>query len=312
MKNIQAEVLNIINEYSTIIIHRHIFPDPDALGSQCGLKNIIKESFPHKNVYVVGEEVEELKFICRMDDIPDHIYKDALVIVCDTANLLRISDKRYTLGSYIIKIDHHPNCEPYGDLAWVDPSYSSTSEMIMDLFLSNKDTMTLNAEAARMLYTGIVGDTGRFLYRGTTVQTMEYTAELMKYDFDPQQIYSTLYRKKRNTAKLQGTLLLNYEQTSNGVAYFKITQQILNEFNVDRITASNLINTLADIEGNKVWALFVEYPEYIRVRISSAGTVINHIASRFNGGGHPLASGATVYSWQEADDLIRALEKTCH
>ncbi|MFB8426035.1 bifunctional oligoribonuclease/PAP phosphatase NrnA [Priestia megaterium] len=309
--SIQTQVLDKIKEYSTIIIHRHVFPDPDALGSQCGLKKIIKESFPSKNVYVVGEEVEELKFIHRMDSISDNVYKDALVIVCDTANLPRICDKRFELASFLIKIDHHPDLEPYGNLSWVDTSYSSTSEMIMDLFTKHKHILQLKSEAARLLYIGIVGDTGRFLYRGTTTQTMKYTAELMTFDFNPQLIFSTLYKKDNNTARLQGTLLLNYERSKNGVAHFRMTRNLLEQFGVDRNTAGNLINTLADIEGNKVWVLFIEYPDSIRVRISSAGTVINNVAYRFNGGGHPLASGATVHSWEEADALIQALDATC-
>ena len=36
-------------EYDTIIIHRHMKPDPDALGSQVGLKALLKHHFPEKN-----------------------------------------------------------------------------------------------------------------------------------------------------------------------------------------------------------------------------------------------------------------------
>ncbi len=56
-----------------------------------------------------------------MDEVDDHQYEQALVIVCDTANAERISDKRYSKGKLTIKIDHHPNKEPYGDLMWLIP-----------------------------------------------------------------------------------------------------------------------------------------------------------------------------------------------
>ena len=86
-----------IQKYETIIIHRHVRPDPDALGSQLGLKALIKQAFPEKKVYAVGEEEPSLAFFGKMDTIEDDVYKGALVIVCDTANTERISDQRYKL-----------------------------------------------------------------------------------------------------------------------------------------------------------------------------------------------------------------------
>lgn len=135
----KAQILEAIKQFDTIIIHRHIRPDPDAYGSQCGLAELLKTSFPEKKVYVTGEEAESLKFLYRMDDIADDTYEDALVIVCDTANEARVSDQRYASGKMIIKIDHHPNQTPYGDLLWVETSASSTSEMIYEFYLEGKE-----------------------------------------------------------------------------------------------------------------------------------------------------------------------------
>lgn len=101
------EILKVIQQFETIIIHRHVRPDPDAYGSQGGLAEILKASFPQKNVYTVGREEESLNFLRRLDQIDDHVYKNALVIVCDTANQERICDGRYRLGKKLIKIDHH-------------------------------------------------------------------------------------------------------------------------------------------------------------------------------------------------------------
>lgn len=106
MQTIQP-IIQAIKDYDTIIIHRHVRPDPDALGSQGGLKEIIKASFPAKNVYIVGEDNPDLTYLVHMDKIDDKIYNNALVIVCDTANSPRIDDDRYHLGDKIIKIDHH-------------------------------------------------------------------------------------------------------------------------------------------------------------------------------------------------------------
>lgn len=99
-----------------------------------------------------------------MDVITDDVYRGALVIVTDTANAPRISDARFSLGDQLIKIDHHPNDEPYGDLVWVNTNASSCSEIIVDFWQQHLAELTMTDNAARLLYAGIVGDTGRFLY----------------------------------------------------------------------------------------------------------------------------------------------------
>lgn len=311
MKNVQTQIVEKIKEYSKIVILRHVKPDPDALGSQGGLQKMIQSSFPDKNVFVLGEEVDSLKFINKMDTISKEEYEGALVIVCDTANIERISNKEIIeSASYVIKIDHHPDREQYGDISWVDTSFSSTCEMIMDLYVNNLDSLFLNNAGARLLYTGIIGDTGRFLYDNTTSRTFKYASQLIEhFQFDPQEIYEQLYKTTRNTARLKGKILLDYELTEQGVAYFKVTKDILEEFKTNEDEAANLVNTLKDIEGNKVWVFFVESDDKIRVRIRSAKTHIDKVAMQFNGGGHPLASGATVYTWKEAQELIVSLNK---
>mgnify|MGYP003463159031 CR=1 FL=1 len=100
------EILNKIKEYNRIIIHRHIRPDGDCMGSQMGLKYLLKNSFPDKEIYAVGDELPEyLQELGEVDNIPDEYYNDALVIVVDTSVDNRISDERWKTGKYIIKID---------------------------------------------------------------------------------------------------------------------------------------------------------------------------------------------------------------
>ena len=118
-----------------------------------------------------------------MDSIPDEAYEGALVIVTDTANQPRVSDKRYVKGEYLIKIDHHPNEDPYGDICLVETQASSSSEIIAKISFSTGDKLPMNDAAARLLYAGIVGDTGRFLYPATTAMTMKIASKLMQFDF---------------------------------------------------------------------------------------------------------------------------------
>jgi bifunctional oligoribonuclease and PAP phosphatase NrnA len=306
------QILQAIEQYETIIVHRHVRPDPDAYGSQGGLTAILKESFPEKKIFAVGQEEPTLNFLRRLDVIEDEVYKGALVIVCDTANQERIDDHRYTLGDKLIKIDHHPNMEPYGDLLWVDTTASSCSEMIYDFYLKGKEVgLKMNDEAARLLFAGIVGDTGRFLFPSSTEKTFAYAGELIHYNFSRTELFDKMYELDPKIIKLQGYILQSFVLQPNGVASVMITKDLLKEYDARPAEASLLVGTLGDVKGIKAWVFFIEEDKQIRVRLRSKGPVINEVARKFNGGGHPLASGATIYSWDEMEQVVHELGKVC-
>src|SRR5699024_7792771 len=119
----QKRIMHAIETYNTIIIHRHVRPDPDAIGSQCSLKQLIKQSFSEKEVYAVGAEEDSLTFLDRMDVIDDQVYEGALVITFDTANTDRICDQCYDRGDILIKIVHNSDDDVYGDILCVDINF---------------------------------------------------------------------------------------------------------------------------------------------------------------------------------------------
>ena len=90
-------ILQAISEFQTIIIHRHSRPDGDALGSQLGLRHILKDSFPDKEILAVGDMSDRYAFMVDepMDEIPDEAYEGALALVLDTSAKRLISDQRY-------------------------------------------------------------------------------------------------------------------------------------------------------------------------------------------------------------------------
>ena len=81
------KALDLIEKYQTIIIHRHTNPDGDAIGSQVGMQQLIKENYPNKNVYIVGDDAKRYSFMegCTPDNVTDDMYTDALAIVLDTS-----------------------------------------------------------------------------------------------------------------------------------------------------------------------------------------------------------------------------------
>ncbi|MCA1063708.1 bifunctional oligoribonuclease/PAP phosphatase NrnA [Rossellomorea aquimaris] len=308
----KEQILNLIKQYETIIVHRHVRPDPDAYGSQGGLVEMLKASFPDKKVYAVGKEEESLHYLKRLDVIEDHVFEGALIIVCDTANEERICDTRYKLGDTLVKIDHHPNEDAYGDYLWIDTSASSVSEMIYEFYLFGKDKgLVMPDEGARLLFGGIVGDTGRFLYPSTTQKTFDIAGELIRFDFDRNDLFNKMYEVDTNVLKLHGYVLQNFEMDQDGCAMMIMTKDILEEHGVVPSEASLLVSTLGNVKGIKAWVFFIEEDDQVRVRLRSKGPVINTIAKKYNGGGHPLAAGASIYSWEEKESVMNDLREVC-
>lgn len=308
----KTKILNEIKAFETIVIHRHVRPDPDAYGSQMGLAEIIRATFPEKKVYVVGTSEPTLEFLGEVDKVADDVYNGALVIVCDTANTERIDDSRYQNGEKLIKIDHHPNDDSYGDLLWVNTKASSCSEMITSFYENFKDELVLNETAARLLYAGIVGDTGRFLYPSTTEETLRLAAKLVTFPFDRSLLYQNLYQRPFKTVKLLGYIFEHLNLKDNGAATIYISKDILRQFDINPKQASDLVSSIENIEGLKAWIMFVEEENEIRARLRSKGPIINELAKEYRGGGHPLASGATVYTQEEVAEMEEKLYQICN
>ncbi|HEL0605755.1 bifunctional oligoribonuclease/PAP phosphatase NrnA [Streptococcus equi subsp. zooepidemicus] len=299
-------ILEHIKHYQTIIIHRHQNPDPDALGSQAGLKEIIRHNFPDKKVLITGFDEPSLTWISLMDQVSDDDYKEALVIVTDTANRPRIDDERYTMGACLIKIDHHPNDDIYGDLSYVDTKASSASEIIAEFAFSQG--LALTDEAARLLYTGIVGDTGRFLYASTSSKTLAIASQLRNYTFDFAAISRQMDSFPLKIAKLQGYVFEQLDIDASGAARLLLSQKVLNSFGISLAESSAIVSAPGKIDVVQAWVIFVELPDgQYRVRMRSKEKVINGIAKRHQGGGHPLASGATSSGLEENEQIYQEL-----
>ena len=217
------QILEKIKAYNTIIIHRHMKPDPDALGSQVGLKALLEHHFPEKTIKVVGFNEPTLTWLAKMDQVEDTDYQGALAIICDTANTARIDDKRYLNAETIIKIDHHPNDEVYGDLVWVDTNSSSASEMIA--LFAEATNLELSDYAAKMLCAGIIGDTGRFLYPSTSARTLRIASQLREHNFDYAELTRKMDTMSFKIAKLQGYVYDHLEVDENGAARVILTQE---------------------------------------------------------------------------------------
>lgn len=300
-----------IKEFGTIIIHRHSRPDGDAIGSQIGLKEAIKATYPYKKVYAVGDVSDKFKFLGDMDEVKDEEYKQALVIVLDSGDEYLISDERYKMGRYIVKIDHHiAKCKwECAKIEIIDQEEISCASIIAKMVFHLHYKLTdLGAKA---LFTGIVTDSGRFRYVGTSYKTFDVVSKLLKYHFSMEDVYSNIYVEDVNVIKLRAKLTMKFKVSEGGVAYLINTYDEVKEYDTDIFTISRgMVGVMSGIKGINAWANFTEDENknvIAELRCTSKFNV-NKVAVKWGGGGHKQASGATLKSIDDVSKVIKDLE----
>lgn len=303
------EILNEIKHYNRIIIHRHSRPDGDALGSQIGLKHILKANFPAKEIYVVGDDAGHYSFMddVIMDEIEDGLYEGALAIILDCGGKHLISDNRYETAASTIRFDHHIFAEKIADYEAVDTSYESCCGLITQF--AKDCSLTVPAIAAKSLYTGMATDSGRFRYDATSARTFALASFLLEQGVDLNEVYNNLYAEDFESKKLRAAFILKINFTEHNVAYIYTTAEEVAAYGVDTFTISRgMVGTMADIKGVDIWVNFTETENGVACELRSSCFNINPVAVKYGGGGHQKASGATVASKETAMQMLADLD----
>ena len=287
-------------------------PDPDAICSQIALRDAIRLTYPHKKVFAVGIGVSKFKKYGILDKVDNSTLTNSLLICLDVPNFYRVDGIENLKPKEIIKIDHHPFEETYGNLEWIDDHSSSTCELIARLIFGSN--LKLNEKIANNLFIGMVCDSDRFMLSYTSVETFKTVVTLLersKIDFIKQ--YSILYERSLEEIRFHGYLSENIKVTENGLGYLKISADTIKKYGVDTATPSNMINDFNCIKDVWVWTFITEDEknDIYKVYIRSRGPVINEIASKYNGGGHKFASGVRAKTMDEIDQLLKDLDDSC-
>ena len=306
-KDIKLTILNKIKEYSKIIIFRHKRPDGDCVGSTMGFKELLKNTYPEKDIRLINSDYAEyVKFLGEEDSaVADEFYADALGIVIDTATSDRISNQKYSLCKELIKIDHHIPIESYANTEWVEEHRSSASEMIADFYDTFKSELKINKHSATCIYTGIVTDSGRFRYREVSGETMRLAGVILNVGIDTDTLFARLYLKDFKIMQFEAWAQGQMKITENGVIYLYVDSEMQKQFSLTQEDASATVSLMDAVKGSLIWIAFIDNPSgEIRVRLRSRFVTVDKLANKYHGGGHACASGATVYSREEMQQLI--------
>ncbi|TPE58055.1 bifunctional oligoribonuclease/PAP phosphatase NrnA [[Mycoplasma] falconis] len=313
-KNTWEIAKKAIEEHDNIFIFHHIRPDGDCLGSQFGLRELIKTNYPEKNVYVFGDNGGIFPFLewdfDKFEDVPKDHFKNSLGVVVDANSSNRIQFAQYILDknfTHMLRIDHHPvDPDINYDYTWEDATYAAAAEQIG--YIAMKANWKVTTKAATYTYLGINTDSGRFQYEYVVSRTFEVMNYLHKdNDFKVWNVNFPLSIRDEKRVRFNAYVLLNYKEL-NKVLYFHVTKKVQKKFGLNENQAND-VNILANIGDCKIWVLFIDQPDgTIRARVRSNGIWINHICAKYKpGGGHEVASGATCQNKHDMKALLQDL-----
>mgnify|MGYP002722744305 FL=1 len=227
-----------------------------------------------------------------------------LAIVVDTANAARIDGDGYTRANTVVKLDHHPvnQLDPeytFADFEHVNTGVSSAAELVTSI--ATRFEWEITRRAAEFLFIGLLGDTGAFSYN-VRPSTFQAAATLATTGIDVVAIKQAVSTRTRGQVAAYGYVAQDMASMRWGFSYnvTTITQSDMWDFNFNAADAHAAVNAARNMDGLLAWAVAIEQDgeetgtRFFRVSLRSNGPTINHIASHFGGGGHPLAAGCTV------------------
>ena len=197
-----------------------------------------------------------------------------------------------------------------GDLNYIMPQASSTSELIYDMItgrasaeegapdISNLDISGLDKDIAMALYIGIIHDTGVFQYSNTSPSTLRAAAELISFGFDFNRLIDeTFYEKTYVQNQILGRALLESILFMNGKCVVSmLDRKTMNFYRAEPRDLEGIVSQLRNTKGVEC-AIFMYQTDILEYKVSlrSNGRVdVARVAEFFGGGGHVRAAGATM------------------
>ena len=296
-----SKIKECVEKENDFLITTHINPDGDSISSVLLFASILKH-FGKRYIILVDDQIpEKFDFLSGISEIvhfqkEEYSFQPKVVVVLDASDLDRIGEIKEVIPSnaILINIDHHTSNVMFGKFNAIAPEKSSAIEIIYELFLLCE--VPLSKEIATLVYTGIMCDTGRFLFPNTTYQSLSICAEMVLHGASPSIIARNIYqRMSPETLKALAKALSTLEFYFDGaVSSIYLPNDILSSNG--KIDTEGFVDHLMAVEESEVQFFMVEKkPNHFRVSFRSKQYVdVNEVAKQFNGGGHIRAAGCNI------------------
>jgi bifunctional oligoribonuclease and PAP phosphatase NrnA len=310
-----AEAARVLSEAEDVALACHVNPDPDALGSMIGLSLYLQGRGVRTVCSYGNDPFEKAPWVTALPggnalvEPRQFPRRPAVMVTLDCASSDRLGQLAPVAAkaSTLVWIDHHVSNEGLGTVPVIDPSASSTAELVFRLM--KRMGGQIPADAAACLYAGIVTDTGRFQYEATSPRTLELAAELRRHAFDHARLAQVLFED--NTVGYLRTLAVALQRLvfdeEAGLVWTYVTQTDLAEAGVGVGETDDMIDVVRTAREADVAAVLKQQRDgRFKVSMRSRGAAdLSAVAARFGGGGHRLAAGYT--SGVGVDETIHLL-----
>jgi phosphoesterase RecJ-like protein len=309
------KIVDFIRKHDNFLVSGHVRSDGDALGSQLAFHHLLKKLGKKSQVVCDQGALPEYRFLPGSDAVgagPEDLKKGySAVFTFDSGSwerLERISAALPRRELTVVNVDHHASNDRFGDLNWVDPSFSACGEMVWEL--AKAAGVKPDRNLATCVYTTIVTDTGRFSFSNTTTETHLNAAELISFGVKPGEIHNARFRQrtKEQLAYLAEVLGRIRYSADGQVGWIVISKDLEKKTGTPPGDTQEYIDHVKSIKGVRVAVLFKETEEPGKVKVSwrtDAGIDGIVLASKYKGGGHPRASGCTFRgSLEDAERVI--------
>jgi phosphoesterase RecJ-like protein len=299
--------VDLVRKHQRFLITTHVRPDPDGLGSQLALADVLEGMGRQVQMVIASSWPPRYTFLDPERRIgrfapPGDAHKNVeVIVVLDTGTWNQLDDfgawmKTSTANKVVI--DHHVTQDDLGGIALVDTSSEATGRLVFEAVQALGQQ--LSRRAASCLFAAVATDTGWFRHKNTTPATFALAEKLQRAGADPNYLYDAIY--EQNTAariNLLGLVLQRLKVIEAGkIAYSEVYKDDYAKTGAIPQDTEDAVQYTRSIVGVEVGLLFLEQPAGgIKVSFRSRGKVdVAAIANSFGGGGHKLASGATLHT----------------
>ncbi|TYA14309.1 bifunctional oligoribonuclease/PAP phosphatase NrnA [Paenibacillus faecis] len=292
-----------LTEHDNFLVVAHVQPDGDAVSSTLAvgwLLSCLGKKYVMVNEGPIPKRMEylwEADKIVNLSSAPlEAAYSHIICVDCADFRRTGKSSQYFAENAEILNIDHHPTNDGYGTCNLIVPHAAATVEILFDL-IAFMD-LNLDKDAATLIYTGLLTDTGGFRYSNTTPKVMATASKLLEYGVDGPGLSELLLEQMTLPQLRLLTRALNGLQISEDgkISWVSVNDEDLRVTGAIHEDLEGIVNYPRNIQGVEVGLLFKVISENaVKVSMRSAGKVdVARVAQSFGGGGHVRAAGARI------------------
>src|SRR5687767_2435452 len=180
------KILEQIQKSESFLVHAHLSPDPDSLGSVLAFKLGLESIGKVVHLYCEDELPKHSLFLPENEMIRIHSMSEALrsysfekYVCLDTAKwaLATHQEPLPEIRKPVINIDHHPDNQVKSTFSWVEPKSACAAQLVYEVLV--KLDIVITPDIATCLIFGILGDTSIFQNFNTESEVLNLAAKLI-------------------------------------------------------------------------------------------------------------------------------------